>query len=159
MVRISKTVTRRGQAKLGDCCSLPGASPSPPLSERCSSAKSWGSGPVPYAGISAPSCFHWRSSWPSPVFAQTLRRGAMHFRWQGSAGFFPDITASSTLVWSPNHSRLAIRPSHRSEEHTSQIQSLMRTSYPVSALKQKDGRTRALCQPQADLELHIDPMV
>src|SRR3546814_2913753 len=31
---------------------------------------------------------------------------------------------------------------HRSEEHTSELQSLMRTSYAVFCLKKKQGRTR-----------------
>src|SRR3546814_1499103 len=39
------------------------------------------------------------------------------------------------------------RPHHRSEEHTSELQSLMRTSYPVFCLKKKNHTTHTTRMP------------
>src|SRR3546814_8228363 len=45
---------------------------------------------------------------------------------------------------------------HRSEEHTSELQSLMRNSYAVFCLKKKNTRTNRHTSNRKQLQLHVD---
>src|SRR3546814_6158230 len=50
------------------------------------------------------------------------------------------VSGTSRIIWSARHSgdrRVHRRPPTRSEEHTSELQSLMRISYAVFCLKKK----------------------
>src|SRR3546814_1944511 len=59
--------------------------------------------------------------------------------WQGCCVF---------CITTPPHTPLSSRHSlPRSEEHTSELQSLMRLSYAVFCLKKKNSQTLALCYP------------
>src|SRR3546814_1030595 len=55
---------------------------------------------------------------------------------------WPPIPAQSLMMWTPLHRSAAAmlrvgHPNRRSEEHTSELQSLMRISYAVFCLKKK----------------------
>src|SRR3546814_7247242 len=88
------------------------------------------------------------SDWSSDVCSSDLTSGASGV-W-ATAGIASTIDAASTdetrrlsaaIMVSPCRSRLSHRPArnsgHRSEEHTSELQSLMRISYAVFCLKKK----------------------
>src|SRR3546814_8990122 len=51
-------------------------------------------------------------------------------------GYF-QVGAAARSDWLANHEEEAIKVAQRSEEHTSELQSLMRTSYAVFCLKKK----------------------
>src|SRR3546814_9998873 len=83
---------------------------------------------------------------------------------RGRRGLDPrrPITALATSKLIANHSRLRLPlpPSERSEEHTSELQSLMRISYAVFCLKKKKKhnfqlliRTKILHYPQLNMYL------
>src|SRR3546814_4756819 len=61
---------------------------------------------------------------------------ALLFDTAGSGG-----TADGTLNWNPTFGTLNLHTG-RSEEHTSELQSLMRISYAVFCLKKKNTRTQ-----------------
>src|SRR3546814_5702203 len=59
----------------------------------------------------------------------------------------PSTSAMLSVVVSNSYGAAwsAFKPSTRSEEHTSELQSLMRISYAVFFLKKKKSSTMALC--------------
>src|SRR3546814_3615402 len=74
-----------------------------------------------------------------PYAGQTgIRRRFYHHRWSGSSG------TTNRFVWKPGGSSISRQANRyrrknrkRSEEHTSELQSLMRISYAVFCLKKK----------------------
>src|SRR3546814_3856577 len=92
----------------------------------------------------------------------TLFRSSPAQRQQARAcatGFFPDI-GCALLAYGPQHATLALTllPRHlnRSEEHTSELQSLMRTSYAVFCLK-KTKPWRQLAQAHRSAQHKYTP--
>src|SRR3546814_9160138 len=53
-----------------------------------------------------------------------------------------DPSRRMTLRWAPNGHDVLIGPTYRSEEHTSELQSLMRISYAVFCLKKKNNKKK-----------------
>src|SRR3546814_3816002 len=70
---------------------------------------------------------------PSAVTPPASRPGASRVRTISRAPSSPPPEAASPTA----PSRATARPGHRSEEHTSELQSLMRISYAVFCLKKK----------------------
>src|SRR3546814_1636120 len=60
----------------------------------------------------------------------------------GPRGCFGDIVTEGDLAFGADHVATIARFDERSEEHTSELQSLMRNSYAVFCLKKKKRPTR-----------------
>src|SRR3546814_1210345 len=75
--------------------------------------------------------------------AQVMSRGGLHPR--PVVGFYPRQSLGGTLQRGQTQQGLFRRHAHdgrlRSEEHTSELQSLMRISYAVFGLKKKNNNT------------------
>src|SRR3546814_7865559 len=83
-----------------------------------------------------------RSPWRSPKHAATLRQGAR----AGKRGRGSRRLPAGMRARRGRHRRAAGRPGgrdRRSEEHTSELQSLMRISYAVFCLKKKNENTKS----------------
>src|SRR3546814_9655838 len=72
--------------------------------------------------------------------AHAIRQAGFATRYHGHIRLF-------SAVWSIRYRRCAYRAGARSEEHTSELQSLMRISYAVFCLKKKKNTTRTNPQP------------
>src|SRR3546814_1271740 len=66
-------------------------------------------------------------------FQPLTRNGQPHHSTTG----VPSASSIHSVVRSPNTSLMPLRPRNRSEEHTSELQSLIRISYAVFCLKKK----------------------
>src|SRR3546814_8175089 len=64
----------------------------------------------------------------------------------GAIARSPVESAPSTITPAPRPGHAAAAPTRRSEEHTSELQSLMRISYAVFCLKKKKHTTQTLPQ-------------
>src|SRR3546814_9533148 len=85
----------------------------------------------------------------------TLFRSGAGKRRRGTCATEPASTTPSTPIRrspTPRRSRVLQRPlQHRSEEHTSELQSLMRISYAVICLKKKKQQQPLHVHPQTSL--------
>src|SRR3546814_7572891 len=80
------------------------------------------------------------TSMPRAILGQSQAVGVVTIDcWKASANRYNDAPSINTLepTLLPN-AIIAPLPSHRSEEHTSELQSLMRISYAVFCLKKKN---------------------
>src|SRR3546814_2405165 len=57
--------------------------------------------------------------------------------WQAHSGLADETGAAVPAAWQRRRAEKGAPPAHRSEEHTSELQSLMRISYAVFCLKKK----------------------
>src|SRR3546814_3066591 len=79
----------------------------------------------------------WSVAWPR-LFLQAPRRGRARDGWPVCLARHPQNNRTANLAhWTPGR-----RPVRRSEEHTSELQSLMRISYAVFCLKKKNKNTK-----------------
>src|SRR3546814_7766736 len=81
--------------------------------------------------------------WPAMMLRKTAMAycdmSEVAFLREVATGVFPNpIKVGARLYWSRNQLDAAIDQLFRSEEHTSELQSLMRTSYAVFCLKKKN---------------------
>src|SRR3546814_5116951 len=68
---------------------------------------------------------------------RTMRRNPPSAHSAASRKSSPDLRGGSRRRWQPDH-HAGFRPVSRSEEHTSELQSLMRISYAVFCLKKQN---------------------
>src|SRR3546814_2102213 len=95
------------------------------------------------------------SDWSSDVCSSDLRQPCLHQPFAGAAqrrgvwpghcaavpeAHVPDRTLADTAV-AADEQHVVEAPAPRSEEHTSELQSLMRISYAVFCLKKKNRQT------------------
>src|SRR3546814_9647831 len=92
--------------------------------------------------MNSPSQRIWGYETPDGSFAQFARvqsRQLMprpkHLTWEESACYTLTLATAYRMLF--GHRPHILRPGHRSEEHTSELQSLMRISYAVFCLKKK----------------------
>src|SRR3546814_9029430 len=85
-------------------------------------------------------------------------RQVVRLQWVGN----PDLAASEAFYVSVEQLPVALEPGEtetvaaqvqRSEEHTSELQSLMRISYAVFCLKKKNTRTRSARTQQSETRI------
>src|SRR3546814_3535099 len=85
------------------------------------------------------------SDWSSDVCSSDLNTPSISPRARSA----PAAATPASSEKSPGRTSGAASPS-RSEEHTSELQSLMRTSYAVFCLKKKTPATQSTLPPTAD---------
>src|SRR3546814_1832741 len=99
-------------------------------SDVCSSDLLWASGPLQSSLVIARCC---RSSTP-------CRFRSAHAKWSNSVACTPCDRPRRKSAPLPVKRSPPAAPAHRSEEHTSELQSLMRISYAVFCLKKKKAQ-------------------
>src|SRR3546814_19226882 len=101
-----------------------------------------------------------RSTRTDTLFPYTtlFRSQVVRLQWVGN----PDLAASEAFYVSVEQLPVALEPGEtetvaaqvqRSEEHTSELQSLMRISYAVFCLKKKNTRTRSARTQQSETRI------
>src|SRR3546814_6066445 len=103
------------------------------------------------------------SDWSSDVCSSDLVPFIIRYRARSTSS----LSLGSTMIVAPSGAILSmLSPSinsantpfgneGRSEEHTSELQSLMRISYAVFCLKKKHSRSIVIAQPQQQQYTHI----
>src|SRR3546814_9662731 len=69
------------------------------------------------------------------------------------------LSSTLTHLWQQLHRRLDCLVCHKSEEHTSELQSLMRISYAVFCLKKKQNHDKLACCNHSVEQLHLQPSI